>query len=174
MAALYTGWFGDSFVLWLARRRHGVLEPEYRLWLFVPSLFLVPFGCILWGVGAAHEIHWFGLVFALGILGAINSIGLQLSVSYCLESYRALGSEALVSVILIRNTMSFAVNYGITPWVKDMGLQNAFLVAAFVGLAETATFLILVLGDVGKKLRRRSRERYLKYLAGMREAGMAY
>jgi hypothetical protein len=28
---------------------------------------------------------------------------------------------ALTSVILIRNTMSFAIGYGITPWLTNMG-----------------------------------------------------
>lgn len=110
----------------------------------------------------------------MGALGAVNVIGVQLSISYCVETYRALSSEALVTMILVRNTMIFAVNYGLTPWVQNLGYQNAFLVAAFVGMAETASFLIFVLGDNGKQLRRRSGERYSRYLKGMRDAGMAH
>jgi len=62
LGAAYTGKFGDWFVVKLARRRNGIMESEYRLWLFCASLVLIPFGLILWGVGAAHHIHWFGLV----------------------------------------------------------------------------------------------------------------
>lgn len=109
---LYTGRFGDWFVLRMARRNSGIMESEYRLWLFGPSLLLLPGGLILWGVGAAHQVHWFGLVVAMGTLGFTSGLGLQLSISYCIDSYRELSGEAVVTVILIRNTMSFAIGYG--------------------------------------------------------------
>lgn len=88
------------------------MHSEYRLWLFSLSVLLVPGGLILWGVGAAHNVHWFGQVFAMGIIAFTNIVGLQLSVSYCIDSYRELSGEAMVTVILIRNTMSFAIGYG--------------------------------------------------------------
>lgn len=67
---------------------------------------------MLWGVGAAHNVPWFGLVFAMSLIGFTNSVGLQLSVSYCVDSYQELSGEALVTMILVRNSMSFAVGYG--------------------------------------------------------------
>lgn len=136
LGAAYTGWVGDYFIVRQARRNNGIMESEHRLWLFVPSLLLIPFGLILWGVGAAHHVHWFGPVFAMGVIALTNTLGLQLSIAYCIDSYRALSGEAVITVILIRNTMSFAIGYGITPWVTDMGLQNCFITAAFVGLAH--------------------------------------
>ena len=51
IGSLYTGYIGDKIVLWMARRNKGILEPEHRLWLFAPSLLLIPFGLLLWGVG---------------------------------------------------------------------------------------------------------------------------
>ena len=55
IGAAYTGKFGDWFILkWSRTRGRGIYEPEYRLWLFSVSLLLIPFGLILWGVGAAH------------------------------------------------------------------------------------------------------------------------
>lgn len=89
------------------------MQSEYRLWLFGLSILMIPGGLILWGVGAAHNIQWFGLVFAMGVIGFTNSLGLQISVSYCIDSYRELCGEAIVTVILIRNTMSFAIGYGL-------------------------------------------------------------
>nr|POF17968.1 putative mfs-type transporter [Quercus suber] len=165
VGSFYTGWFGDRMVLHMARRNHGISEAEHRLWLFLPSLILIPFGLILWGVGAAHAIQWFGCVFAMGVIALTNTIGLQLSVSYCIDSYKDLSGEAVVTVILIRNTMSFAIGYGITPWVTNMGLQNAFVVAAFAGMAQCATFLLFVV--YGKGMRRNSAARYAKYVEEM-------
>lgn len=88
------------------------MQSEYRLWLFSISILLVPFSLILWGVGAAHNVQWFGLIFAEGLIGFTNMVGVQLSVSYCIDSYRELSGEAMVTVILVRNTMSFAIGYG--------------------------------------------------------------
>lgn len=58
----YTGVFGDWFMVRMARSKKGIMEPEYRLWLFLASAVFIPFGLILWGVGAASQVHWFGLV----------------------------------------------------------------------------------------------------------------
>ena len=149
-----------------------MLEPEHRLWLFLPSLLLIPFGLILWGVGAAHAVQWFGCVFAMGVIALTNTIGLQLSVSYCIDSYKDLSGEAMVTVILVRNTMSFAIGYGLTPWVTNMGLQNAFIVAAFAGMAQCATFFIFV--KYGKTLRRQSAPRYAKYVQKMASSGVIH
>ncbi|OWP05069.1 hypothetical protein B2J93_639 [Marssonina coronariae] len=172
IASWYSGMLGDKVMLYLARRNHGVLESEYRLWLFTASLFLIPGALILWGVGAAHHIHWFGLVFAMGLIAATNTIGIQLSVSYCIDSYKDLSGEAMVTVILIRNTMSFAVGYGITPWVSHMGYQNAFFLAAFAGLAQVLTFLAVM--KWGKSWRIRTKQRYLGFVKGSVRLGAVH
>ncbi|PVI01321.1 MFS general substrate transporter [Periconia macrospinosa] len=172
LAAAYTGWFGDWFIVRRARKNSGIMESEHRLWLFVPSLVLIPFGLILWGVGAAHTVHWFGPVFAMGVIAMTNTIGVQLSVSYCIDSYRALSGEAIITVILVRNTMSFAIGYGITPWVTDMGLQNCFLTAAFVGLAQVCTVFVFI--KYGKRLREMSVPKYSRYVEIMEQKGMVH
>lgn len=108
----------------------------------------------------------------MGVIALTNTIGLQLSVSYCIDSYRDLGGEAMVTVILVRNTMSFAIGYGITPWVTDMGLQNAFILAAFVGLAQCLSFLVMV--KFGKRFRKASATRYATYVEQMAHSGMVH
>lgn len=170
--AYYSGKLGDKIALRIARRNGGILESENRLWLFSASLILIPGSLILWGVGAAHHVHWFGLVFAMGVIAASNAIGVQLSVSYCIDSYKDLSGEAMVTVIIIRNTMSFAMGYGITPWVTNMGYQNAFIVAAFAGLAQVLTFLIVV--KYGKVWRDKTKRLYYKYVKENEKLGITH
>ncbi|KAJ4360186.1 uncharacterized protein N0V89_000746 [Didymosphaeria variabile] len=172
VGAAYTGWFGDAFIVRKARKNNGIMESEHRLWLFIPSLVLIPSGLILWGVGSAHHVHWFGPVFAMGVIAMTNTVGLQLSVAYCIDSYRALSGEAIITVILVRNTMSFAIGYGITPWVEDMGLQNCFITAAFVGLAQVCTVFVMI--KYGKGLRETSVSRYEGYVDEMAKSGMVH
>lgn len=88
------------------------MEPEHRLWLYTSLFVLIPGGFFIWGIGAAHHVHWFGPVFAMGMLAAAITIGCQLPISYCIDSYKDMSGDAIVTVILIRNTMSFAVSYG--------------------------------------------------------------
>jgi MFS family permease len=162
VGAAYIGWFGDKVGLWFARRNNGVREPEHKLWLFNISLILVPAALILWGVGAYYDVHWFGLLFGMGMLGSTNAIGATTAINYAVDSYKDLSGEGIVTVILIRNTMSFAIGYGITPWIANTGLQNTFVAAAFIGLAFTATFYIMI--KWGRSFRLASKELYWKYV----------
>ncbi|KAL4988431.1 hypothetical protein BDW68DRAFT_176867 [Aspergillus falconensis] len=98
---------GDKFILWQARRNNGIMEPEQRPWLYT-ALLLLPGSLLPWSVGAAHEVHWFGLVFAMGALTASLTIGCGLPIRYCIDCYKDLSADAIVPVILIRNTMVFA------------------------------------------------------------------
>lgn len=95
----------------MARRNKGFMESEHRLWLLVPSLLLIPFGCILFGVGAYHDVHWFGIFFAMGVISFTTTAGSQICIAYAIDCYRDLGAEALASVMIIRNTMSFGIGY---------------------------------------------------------------
>ena len=51
-----------------------------------------------------------------------------------------------------------------------MGLQNAFIVAAVVGLVQTLSFLLFV--RFGRSLRRATTERYRRYADEMMAAGL--
>lgn len=63
IGSFYTGYIGDKIVLKMARRNNGILESEHRLWLFLPSMLLIPFGLLLWGVGESYSITIIGYVW---------------------------------------------------------------------------------------------------------------
>ncbi|KAF3355484.1 Chitin synthase regulatory factor 3 [Verticillium dahliae VDG1] len=142
----------------LTRRNNGIMESEYRLWPFSLCVVVVPGGLILWGVGAAHGVHWFGLIFAMGSLAFATTIGVTLSVNYLIDSYHDISGDAIVTVILVRNTVSFAVSYGIMPWLMNLGYQNCFISAAFIGMATSSVFFVMI--KYGKKFRIRSASKY--------------
>ncbi|KAK8854981.1 major facilitator superfamily domain-containing protein [Apiospora arundinis] len=157
-ASAFTGVVSDRFIIRLARRNNGISEPEHRLWLFAISTIVVPFSLILWGIGAAHHVHWFGLVFAMGVLAYASTTGVTLSVSYLIDTYRDISGDVLTTCILIRNTMSFAIGYGITPWLHNLGYQNCFVSIAFIGLAICCAFLVMI--NWGKRFREQKRVQY--------------
>ena len=68
--------------------------------------------------------------------------------------------------------MSFAVGYGVTPWVTNMGYQNAFILAAFAGLAQVMTFFAVV--KWGKGWRDSTKGRYYKYVKQSQALGISH
>ncbi|KAF4466160.1 serine threonine kinase 16 [Fusarium albosuccineum] len=158
IGSLISGRCSDWLTIKLARRNNGVMEAEYRLWPFSLCVIMVPGSLILWGVGAQHGVHWFGLVFAMGCLAFTSTVGITLSVNYLIDSYHDISGDAIVTMILVRNTMSFAISYGITPWLTDLGYQNCFVSAAFVGMAASSVFFFMII--YGKSFRVRSARKY--------------
>ncbi|UNI22260.1 Non-specific serine/threonine protein kinase [Purpureocillium takamizusanense] len=169
IGAAYSGPVSDWFVIRMARRNNGVFEPEQRLWLFTVTTILVPASLLLWGVGAAHQIHWFALVFAMVVLSACCASGITLSFSYLIDSFRDIAGDGLGTCIIIRNTMGFAIGYGITPWVDSLGLQNCFISVAAVSLAICAVYLPVIF--FGKRLRAVNRVGYWQEAKTRLEAG---
>jgi MFS family permease len=112
IGSLISGRASDWLTLRLARRNGGIMEAEHRLLPFIICVVAVPSFLILWGVGAAHGIHWFGLVFAMGGLALTSTTGITLSINYLIDSYHDISADAIVTVIIVRNTMSFAISYG--------------------------------------------------------------
>ena len=78
----------------------------------------------------------------------------------------------MITVVIIRNTMAFAVGYGVTPWVVNMGFQNAFILGGFVLMAQAFMFLVFV--KWGKEMRARSAKKYKRYVDEMRKEGMVH
>jgi MFS family permease len=112
VGSIVSGRLSDWLTIKLARRNQGIMEAEHRLWPFAICLIMVPGSLILWGVGAAHQVHWVALVFGMGCLAFTSCVGVTISVNYLIDSYHDISGDALVTVILVRNTMSFAVGYG--------------------------------------------------------------
>ncbi|KAF2653659.1 putative MFS transporter [Lophiostoma macrostomum CBS 122681] len=170
--SLIAGNFGDWVVIKLARRNKGVWQSEYRQWLNLVLVVALPASLILWGVGAAHHVHWFGLVFAMGLTGLVIAMGAHLSLSYCIDTYKDFGADAVTAAICIRNTLGFAISYGVTPWVENMGYQNAFLVAAAASVLQVLTFLIFI--KWGPAMRAASADRYRNEVSRAVRLGIAH
>ncbi|OIW25528.1 MFS general substrate transporter [Coniochaeta ligniaria NRRL 30616] len=161
LGCLWAGVVADKFTLWLARRNNGVREPEQRLWPLLLTSVLSLVGLIVWGVGAQHQIHWAGLAVGLGILTFSVVAGGSVALSYNIDCFKDISGDTTTAVIVIRNTLGFAISYGITPWYTNMGLQDCFIMAGFLSLGCTLTFLIMVWK--GKAMRKQSAPRYWRY-----------
>ncbi|SCU99756.1 LAMI_0G00606g1_1 [Lachancea mirantina] len=166
-----TGVSSDWLKVRIAKRRgNGLSLPEDRLWILSIYCVLGLAACILWGVGAYYEVHWFGLIFGLGLLGGCGIFGIASSTTYVVDSYKELDTEAMVVVIVIRNCMSFAVSYGITDWVVDLGYKKCFISVGFICFACNLTFLLMVY--TGPWWRNRQKHMYWSMVEKYRKLGM--
>ncbi len=160
--SVWSGWIADKLTLWLARRNNGIREPEQRLWgLGICGLFTCS-GLIIWGVGAYYQVHWAVLAVGLGILTAGVVAQGSIALSYNVDCFKDISGNSTTSIILVRNTMGFAIGYGITPWYTDMGLKSCFIMAGFLSLGTTYTFLLMIWK--GKALRKFQAPRYWHYV----------
>ncbi|KAG5361859.1 putative MFS-type transporter [Yarrowia sp. C11] len=166
------GYLSDVLKMSLARRNNGVSEPEHRLWILVFYLAIVPGALILWGVGAANNVHWFGLIMAMGLIGGCGTLAATASVSYAIDSYREVASDSMATVIVIRNLMSFGIGYGITPWLENQGYAKTFGEGAGVCAGCGLVFLVFIV--YGKKWRDMTKERYWKLVQESIDKGIAH
>ncbi|KIW72564.1 hypothetical protein PV04_00746 [Phialophora macrospora] len=163
IAGALTGPVSDWYTLKLARRAGGLREPEQRLWGLVLYCILMPVGLILWGIGAAHKLHWAVLLLGSILNGYCNVAGGSYAIAYNVDSFKEIAGESIVSVILCRNSMSFGFNYAITPWIAQQGLQDTFIAVSILSCAFGCTFLLMVWK--GKYLRTVCADRYWRYAA---------
>lgn len=164
LGCLYAGPFNDWLCLRIARARGGIHEAEDRIYATLPLIILFPAGYILYGVGAAHGIHWIGPIFGLGILGFCMVNSAVVPYTYAIDAAGGIGSDCIVSIILMRNTVGFAISFGISPWTSGLGLQNAFISVAFIfGFLFWITTIPMLLW--GKASRARSAKTYYNWVA---------
>ncbi|OJJ08760.1 hypothetical protein ASPVEDRAFT_879616 [Aspergillus versicolor CBS 583.65] len=161
LAGFCAGKLADKLSILLTRRNGGIMEPEFRLWCFVGGCIVTPLGLLLFGVGYAHELSWVALVFGMGMVGFVSPAAGSLAVSYVVDCYHELRGEALITVVIIRNTINFGFNYGVTPWLENNGAQDMYVTVAVLAFATTASFLIMI--KWGRRMRVRSGEAYWKY-----------
>lgn len=92
--------------------------------------------------------------------------------SYLGSKYNVIRNRLWVRSSSLEQYFSVDKYFSLTPWVTNMGYQRAFILAAFAGLAQVLTFLIFV--KWGKKWRRMSTDRYLKYVQEISNAGLSH
>lgn len=166
----YAGWTTDWLKVFFAKRRNGLSQAEDRLWALSVYTVLGPCALILWGVGAYNGIHWIAIIIGLGLMAGLCIIGCVNAVTYVIDCYHEVSCEAMATVIVIRNTMSFAMSYGITPWIENTGLKNTFIAAAFICLFCIGTFTVMI--PTGHYWRKKTKDEYWKLIEHRRALGI--
>ncbi|KAK8849205.1 major facilitator superfamily transporter [Apiospora arundinis] len=172
MGGYYCGKAGRVLTVRLARRNGGISEPEHVLYVFIASVFLVPFALILYGLGVTYHLHWFALVVTQVAIATNGTLCVSAALGYAMASYPELSGQMVTTCVLIRNTLSFAINYGITPWLNASGYLRVYCIVGGIGLVWNASLFVMT--RYGRKLREMTAARYYRDVEYARSKGLSH
>ena len=132
----------DFICLYLAKKNHGIYEPEFRLVLMFPVLILGIVGFFGFGATLHYKTHWIGPVLCFGIANLAITFETGCVFGYIIDSYEDLSEEGstlrflryslltfyLVAFVAInaRNLLTFGLTYFVNDWVTNEGPLNVF------------------------------------------------
>jgi len=90
---IIAGPLNDYICLALAKRNHGVYEPEFRLVLMFPVLILGVVGFFGFGASVHYQTHWIGPVLTFGLANMSMAFANGCVFGYVLDSYGDLSEE---------------------------------------------------------------------------------
>ena len=87
LGALIVGPLSDWLIIVLARRNHGIYEPEMRLWVIVAFIPFVPAGLFMFGFGLNNGSSWpvVAVGYAMANFGTLPAS--SLSLTYLTDAY---------------------------------------------------------------------------------------
>ncbi|CAI4219805.1 unnamed protein product [Parascedosporium putredinis] len=131
LGSAYCTLLGEPFVLWMAKRNHGIHKPEHRLIVLVPMAILGAAMLLVYGFGAERGMNGTGGSFWTPLLGwaffqtAWISV-LIVTTTFASEASPKHPGPALVMVVGTKNIVSFGVAYAMTPMVEKGGYSWTF------------------------------------------------
>ncbi|KAH7305296.1 major facilitator superfamily domain-containing protein [Stachybotrys elegans] len=143
----------DRFAAWLTRKNNNIHEAENRLWSLAVVFFVCPAALILYGYSAEDQLHWFGLVFAIGMFQFGAFFYLTYTLAYAMDSYEAKIPEMLIAMNLGKQSISFAFGFKVIDWVQAQGFITVFA-GIFCGAITINNLFVFVFLIFGKWSRR--------------------
>ncbi|KAI1049651.1 hypothetical protein LB505_011695, partial [Fusarium chuoi] len=143
----------DRVSAWLARKNNNIHEAEYRLWCLVVVFFVSPAALILYGYSAEKQLHWIGLVFAVGLFQFGAFFYLTYTLAYAMDSYESKMPEMLIAMNIGKQSISFAFGYKVIDWVQANGYINVFA-GIFCGVLTINNLFVFIFLIFGKWFRR--------------------
>jgi MFS family permease len=147
---LISGPINDWICLKLAKRNHGIYEPEFRLVLMTVVALLGTVGFYGFGATVHYQTHWSGPVLTFGLANMALAFASTCVFGYVLDAYPKLAEEAFVA-INARNFLTFGLTYFVNDWLAKQGALAVFSIlgSAFLGVVA----LTIPLWIFGKRIR---------------------
>jgi hypothetical protein len=153
LLGLVVGEVAELMSRFLARRNHGVREPEHILLNFLFPAAMSFLGLVLYGIIGAHpeKYSWAGIhvAFALFYFGfcAISALtGVWLS-----ELLPHMSGPAIVLTCGGRNAVSFGYSHNFSTWIENLGFMQAYVI--FGGILFGLACLAIPLYFINARIR---------------------
>ncbi|KAL9108567.1 MAG: hypothetical protein Q9227_006653 [Pyrenula ochraceoflavens] len=128
----------DWFPKWAARHNNGIFEPEFRLILLVPVLFIGIPGLFGFGYYADRSsVHWAAASALQGLIGFASILAASVSYNYVLDCHRAQSVEVTVALIMLRNFFWFGSSYFLPTWLGETKTSTVFNIIGGIQLGIT-------------------------------------
>ncbi|KAI9737991.1 MAG: hypothetical protein M1834_009361 [Cirrosporium novae-zelandiae] len=161
LGALICGPLSDWLILFLAKRKNGIYEPEMRLWVIVAFIPFVPAGLFMFGIGLNNGAPWPLLAVGYAICSFGTMPARSIALTYITDAYTEIVADALVGLTFTRNLLSTIFVFVASPWIANVGMKNVYIT---IGILETAVlFGTFVFIFYGKKFRVKTTRRYRYY-----------
>lgn len=161
VGSIYGGAFVDWLTVKLAERNNGVMEPEFRLYAMIVPTIVNAAGLLGYGLANSSGQPWpVSVVCGIGLLGFSMSSTGAICLTYSIDCYHEMASEAMVLMLFIRNMIGMAFTFIFPIWLEKCGLKLLTWLLFMMALIINGSFIIMIL--FGKKFRKFTKERYLK------------
>ncbi|RYN52588.1 hypothetical protein AA0118_g10027 [Alternaria tenuissima] len=121
-----SGWTADALAKFMARRNHGVFEPEFRLTLMIPATIFATIGFLGFGmsVSAGYPIVW-PLVFM-----SIHSLSVPFastaSLTYVIDCHPKDANQAFVTINFTKAVFTFIATTYANGIMANIGPRAVF------------------------------------------------
>lgn len=88
IGSVYGGLLSDWLIVRLSRRNNGIYEPEMRLWLALPAVFILPGSLLFFGLPTAEGLPWIIPAVGAGFFGFGFSALADIALTYAMDCYQ--------------------------------------------------------------------------------------
>ncbi|KAI1466194.1 MFS general substrate transporter [Daldinia caldariorum] len=147
---ILSGPLTDWVCMYLAKKNHGIYEPEFRLPPIIISFLVGIVGFFGFGATVHYQTHWSGPVLCFGLANMSLALSNASVFGYVIDSHKELSEEAFVA-INARNILTFGLTYFVNDWLAKDGVLAVFNVLGSVFVAVNV--LTIPLWIFGKRIR---------------------
>lgn len=143
----------DWWPKFCSRRNNGVFEPEFRLILLIPVLFVGVPGIFGFGYYASRsDVNWLASSALQGLISFAAVLAGSVSFGYVLDCHRNHSVDVSVAIIMLRNFFWFGSSYFLPDWLAHSRTWKVMDVIGSLQLGITLCSVFIYI--FGKKLRK--------------------
>lgn len=157
------GSLSDYIVIFFAKRNNGVKEPEMRLFAMIFPFCFGAIGYMMYGWGAEQGDAWPVISVGIGFMTAQQVSSCSIATSYAMDCFRGISGELVVVLAIFSACINFAVSYSCQEFLTAVGYGWLMFFWAMLVLSANASAVLVMFQ--GKSWRKRSADRYFKFVA---------